>query len=52
MVNELKEICERLEGFSVDKIRWLVQYAEKQGDGTWKIEVKKVEPEAKNEDNK
>lgn len=52
MVNELKEICDRLEGFSVDKIKWFVQTAEKLQDGTWRIDIKKIETEAKNEDNK
>lgn len=53
MSNELKQICDRLEGWSTDKIRWLVIKAEQNEDGTWELRViKKEEPEEKNENNK
>ena len=47
MDNELKDICERLEGWSVEKNKWFVQSAEKLQDGTWRINIKNVKPEAK-----
>ncbi len=52
MDNELKDICERLEGWSADKNKWFVQSAEKLQDGAWRIDIKNVKPEGKNENNK
>ena len=43
MSNELKDICERLEGKEyVDKTRWLVTGAEKISGG-WEIQITKQE---------
>ena len=43
MSNELKDICERLEGKEyVDKTKWLVTRAEKISGG-WEIQITKQE---------
>lgn len=44
MSNELKDICERLEGKEyVDKTKWLVTRAEKISRSGWEIQITKQE---------
>ncbi|MCF0223008.1 MAG: hypothetical protein HUK20_01950 [Fibrobacter sp.] len=45
MANELKILCDLLEGYSDGK-RFEVTSAQKLEDGTWSLKVKKMETEA------
>lgn len=45
MANDLKDICDLLEGYSDDR-RYEVLKAEKDCD-VWQLTIRKVEPEAK-----
>lgn len=43
MVNELKTICDLLDGYTPGK-RFEVTYAAKNHDGSWRLIIKKVTP--------
>lgn len=43
MVNELKAICDRLEGYSEDK-RFEVLYAVLNSNGEWVLKIKRITP--------
>lgn len=47
MSNELKDIAERLSGYSDDG--WSIFSAEKQPDGSWSLVIKAIKDEAKKE---
>lgn len=46
MVNELKEICGMLEGFGIHD-GYQVLRAERNDDGTWELEIKRIAEEPK-----
>lgn len=48
MVNELKEICDKLAGYDPEK-HFEVLAATKTAEGAWELTVKRVNPEARTE---
>lgn len=45
MMNELKDICDKLEGYRSNQPEWVIRIAQKLEDGAWRIEITKPEEE-------